>query len=669
MIERDLQTLMPSVIQNTSIHKFEENISEASEHWCNASIFNDTAITSGSEINRDLQDHHSKQSTKVTQNSSIDSIKSHTPLPNIMMDSFDDVKLDDLCLEFDNDDLNLTKLEERVEAKDRHQARVAETSDEKTGSAFHDLPHKIKSLIFRVKKINALYDWQDECLRLKSVINRRNLIYALPTSGGKTLVAEILMLREITCKKRNAIFILPFVAIVQEKIQSLAPFAVELDFLIEEYAGSKGGYPPVKRRRKNSLYVCTIEKSMGVINSLIETKRLKEVGMIVVDELHLLGEDGGRGATLEGLLAKLMYMNADIHIVGMSATIGNLDEVARFLKADVYTRNFRPVELKEYIKCEDRIWLINTKEEDIFTDERKINYRVSSQFIDETTLEPKSKKSKQSIILTRKSRLELSTLGKAAMKGSIDLQTAYYLHEDLKSAQRHLILTNDLHVLFLVTPYDVANQIKPVGSVFYEVIMSSPSSVMDVSRVLGFTETVIIKLREGIMPKNISSRVFHRFYVTLMLHELQKGASIYHVAEKYHVTRGITQNLLSSTAAFASSVVRFCQEIPEFWAFIDFLKSFSKKITAGPVEELEILMELPAVKIGRARQLYDAGFKNLQAIASTSPTILQKHLKYASRKTVDHIIAAANLLLMEKIENLKDEYAEMMECLQASQFQ
>uniref|UniRef100_A0A0C9PWZ8 HELQ_1 protein n=3 Tax=Fopius arisanus TaxID=64838 RepID=A0A0C9PWZ8_9HYME len=938
MIERDLQTLMPSVIQNTSIHKFEENISEASEHWCNASIFNDTAITSGSEINRDLQDHHSKQSTKVTQNSSIDSIKSHTPLPNIMMDSFDDVKLDDLCLEFDNDDLNLTKLEERVEAKDRHQARVAETSDEKAGSAFHDLPHKIKSLIFRVKKINGLYDWQDECLRLKSVINRRNLIYALPTSGGKTLVAEILMLREITCKKRNAIFILPFVAIVQEKIQSLAPFAVELDFLIEEYAGSKGGYPPVKRRRKNSLYVCTIEKSMGVINSLIETKRLKEVGMIVVDELHLLGEDGGRGATLEGLLAKLMYMNADIHIVGMSATIGNLDEVARFLKADVYTRNFRPVELKEYIKCEDRIWLINTKEEDIFTDERKINYRYSeralqldpdkigglvmdvvpkdsclifcptrkncesvallmtrvlfrslvehkavekgklqlaleaegtlcpilsktikygvayhhsgltneerkliedgyrdgtlslicctstlaagvnlpakrvilrspyvgneflnlsrykqmvgragragmgevgesivlckpleipklrilltskmddclsslhieedrglnnlllssvmlslasnrdelhklvsmsllgiqssrlntdvreivdkaivslikarplkvkeiddngsaasiimqSQFIDETTLEPKSKKSKQSIILTRKSRLELSTLGKAAMKGSIDLQTAYYLHEDLKSAQRHLILTNDLHVLFLVTPYDVANQIKPVGSVFYEVIMSSPSSVMDVSRVLGFTETVIIKLREGIMPKNISSRVFHRFYVTLMLHELQKGASIYHVAEKYHVTRGITQNLLSSTAAFASSVVRFCQEIPEFWAFIDFLKSFSKKITAGPVEELEILMELPAVKIGRARQLYDAGFKNLQAIASTSPTILQKHLKYASRKTVDHIIAAANLLLMEKIENLKDEYAEMMECLQASQFQ
>lgn len=61
----------------------------------------------------------------------------------------------------------------------------------------------------------------------------------------------------------------------------------------------------------------------------------------------------------------------------MSATIGNLEEVANFLKADVYTQNFRPVEIKEYVKCDGKIWLLNLRDDPILTDEKKINYRVS----------------------------------------------------------------------------------------------------------------------------------------------------------------------------------------------------------------------------------------------------------------------------------------------------
>lgn len=74
--------------------------------------------------------------------------------------------------------------------------------------------------------VYKILDWQNECLNLPAVNERKNLIYALPTSGGKTLVAELLILKEIICKKKNAIFVLPFVALVQEKVNKYFSYKI-----------------------------------------------------------------------------------------------------------------------------------------------------------------------------------------------------------------------------------------------------------------------------------------------------------------------------------------------------------------------------------------------------------------------------------------------------------
>lgn len=194
---------------------------------------------------------------------------------------------------------------------------------------FYGLPKKVLYLIQQFKRIDDLYgkllqlisflrkifpnrmlfipDWQKECLRLPAIENKHNLIYALPTSGGKTLVSEILIIREIMCRKKNCLFILPYVSIVQEKVYAMAPFALNLDFLVEEYAAGKGCLPPRKRRNKKSVYIATIEKAMALFDSLLESDRANEIGLVVIDEIHIIGE-GSRGAVMESFLSKVQYV-------------------------------------------------------------------------------------------------------------------------------------------------------------------------------------------------------------------------------------------------------------------------------------------------------------------------------------------------------------------------
>lgn len=67
----------------------------------------------------------------------------------------------------------------------------------------------------------------------------------------------------------------------------------------------------------------------------------------------------------------------------MSATIGNLNDICKFLNADVYTRNFRPVELVEYVKCGNRFAKVNTTldKEHLFEPVRIHDFQVSGYFL------------------------------------------------------------------------------------------------------------------------------------------------------------------------------------------------------------------------------------------------------------------------------------------------
>ena len=222
------------------------------------------------------------------------------------------------------------------------------------------LPERFWESLKEDRGISELYEWQRDCLTLATTYRDWNLVYSLPTSGGKTLVAEIVMLEALLVRGLDAVLALPYVSLVQEKVRGLSTLASELGFNLEEYAGSKGALPPRKRKR-HCLYVCTIEKANSLTSALQDEKRLQEIGVVVVDELHMIGEEGGRGACLEACLAKIMYCGPSVRIVGMSATLANVHTVASFLNAKLYTSDFRPVTLQEYFKLGQTVFRVNIK--------------------------------------------------------------------------------------------------------------------------------------------------------------------------------------------------------------------------------------------------------------------------------------------------------------------
>ncbi|XP_026995909.1 helicase POLQ-like isoform X1 [Tachysurus fulvidraco] len=763
---------------------------------------------------------------------------------------------------------------------------------------FFGLPSKVKDLIKRLKRIEDLYEWQKVCLNLDSVIHRKNLIYSLPTSGGKTLVAEILIFKEILCRKKDALLILPYVSLVQEKVRGLSSFGIELDFLVEEYAGSKGKFPPVKRRSRNSLYIATIEKGHSLVNSLIETSRLDNIGLVVVDELHMLG-DGSRGAILEMTLAKLLYISKSTQIIGMSATLGNVADLLSFLKAENYTNDFRPVQLKEYVKLRDSIYEIDPKEEHCFCFSRVLNFKYSSgmqkldpdhiialvtevipqqsclifcatkknceniagmickylnkdflkhreeekatllselrnsgngalcpvlqktvpfglayhhsgltsderklleeayssgvlcllactstlaaginlparrvilrspyvgadflkrsqykqmvgragragidsmgesivilqdkdkervkelvcapvencysnllhdgshgllslilsligleitctveqvlEFMSRTLLSIQetrlclqkslSKLTVESIeILNQKglitmasheqSVLRVTKLGRATYKGSVDLRYSDILYRDLSKGLEGLLLNSFLHLVYLVTPYDMVSQIKPEWMIYFSQLTKLSAAEQKMAATIGVPESFLVRKAAGqSVRKSIDPAVVNRLYLALVLYSLLNETNVWNVSDRFQLTRGLIQTLVSSASAFCSCVLHFTEELEEFWAYKALLTELTRRLTYCVQAELIPLMEVTGVMEFRAKQLYNAGYKSLAHLANADPNVLVKTVENLFKRQANQIVASAKMLLQEKAEALQEEVDELL---------
>ena len=203
--------------------------------------------------------------------------------------------------------------------------------------------------------IRSLYPPQAAAVEA-GLLKGKNILAAIPTASGKTLLAELAMIRSIR-NGGKALYIVPLRALASEKYRHFRHF--------ESYGISVGMSTGDLDKKEEYLgaydiIVATSEKVDSLLRN--ETAWLGRISVLVLDEVHLI-DSRNRGPTLEITIIKMRHLNPKMQIVALSATIGNTKELAGWLNAVPVESSWRPTRLREGVFFGGSIWFENDEAE------------------------------------------------------------------------------------------------------------------------------------------------------------------------------------------------------------------------------------------------------------------------------------------------------------------
>lgn len=208
------------------------------------------------------------------------------------------------------------------------------------------LPESVIEL-YEASGISELYPPQADAIE-RGLLDGRNMVVSVPTAAGKTLLAELAMLR-CALSGRRALYIVPLRALASEKFESFSRFSA----LGLRIGISTGDFERKDERLgRNDIIIATSEKADSLIRN--GASWVRRIGVLVVDEIHLL-DSTNRGPTLEMTMTKLMHLNPEMQVIGLSATIANGEEIADWIRGELVSSDWRPVRLREGVLLEDRL--------------------------------------------------------------------------------------------------------------------------------------------------------------------------------------------------------------------------------------------------------------------------------------------------------------------------
>ncbi len=165
----------------------------------------------------------------------------------------------------------------------------------------------------------------------------RNVLLIAPTASGKTEaaflpVADALIREKPQPHGIKVLYITPLKALNRDMLLRLQWWCKRLDLRL----GVRHGDTTTKEREAQAMVppdvlITTPETLQALLTGRIMRQHLASVKWVIVDEVHELACDK-RGSQLALALERLRYLKrGDFQLIGLSATIGSPERVARFL--------------------------------------------------------------------------------------------------------------------------------------------------------------------------------------------------------------------------------------------------------------------------------------------------------------------------------------------------